>query len=143
MFCNINTADYSRSGSAHRMTCTTCEKAKKYWEMIQDTLQMILNCVVPLKPELFLLNTMPTIQDIHKKHIIVHIITVARILFGQMRKSIDSHELSVSLPLQAGGAAGEPGKRFFSGIFTLCAPNSCGTPAALLWHTMLYGSQCQ
>lgn len=54
--------------------------------MIHEMLQKILKCVVPFKSEVFLLNIMSTIHDKDKKHIILHIIIEARLVYAQMWK---------------------------------------------------------
>lgn len=37
----------------------TCNKAKKCWKKVHEILQKMLKCVIPFKPETFLLNIIP------------------------------------------------------------------------------------
>lgn len=56
---------------------------KKFWRKVHDTIQKIFKRAIPFKPELFLLNIMPKIQDNKHKHLTVHIVRTARLVFAQ------------------------------------------------------------
>ena len=65
----------------------SCGVAKKYWKRVHAMLQQILLCKVPLIPELFLLSMIPDNIDKSKEHIVIYIITAARIMYARNWKS--------------------------------------------------------
>lgn len=63
-----------------------CKKAKCYWKKIQEIIKNITTKELELSPKIFLLNIIPTNIDKNNKHIMVNIITTARILFASYWK---------------------------------------------------------
>ena len=61
----------------------SCGIAKKYWKRVHAMLQQIMLCNVPLTPELFLLSMIPDNIDKSKQHIVMYIVTAARILYAK------------------------------------------------------------
>ena len=55
-------------------------------------LQQILLCKVPLTPELFLLSMIPDNIDKAKEHIVIYIVTAARILYAKKLEKSDDTE---------------------------------------------------
>lgn len=49
----------------------------------------MLKCIIPLEPELFLLNIIPSIFSKAHRHVIIRINTAARLVYAQMWKNIE------------------------------------------------------
>lgn len=66
-----------------------CTKAKEYCKNIHKIIQEMVNCSVPFKLELFLLNIMTTIQDNTKKYLLTQVVMAEKILYEQMWKKVE------------------------------------------------------